>query len=313
MIRKSGHALSDLLSRSWPHESGARLGLAKLAIDTGGEFTAEVYAWSRRQGSAQVMPVKGVERFDRPQPVSGPSYVDATEGGRKIRRGAKLWTVAVSTFKAETYRWLWLDRPTDEALDSGGGYADGFVHLPRGIEAEWVKQLVAEQLVTVNDRRGFARHEWRKLRERNEALDCRVYARAALWVLGADRYGAGFWKRLADQLVETDDGVTPKTRLSTFPAGRRSAPGAYPEHGGRQLDDGVNAWPRLERADRTPRRAGGASAPAVSRASATTAGRWSIAASPRSIAPSPLERELACGGKRRPCGRSASTRTAKGL
>lgn len=219
--------LSELLSQSWPHVSGARLGLARLAIDTGGEFTAEVYAWSRKQSTAQVMPVKGAERFDRPQPVTGPSYVDATEGGRKIRRGAKLWTVAVSTFKAETYRWLWLDRPTDEALATGGGYAGGFVHLPRGIEAEWVKQLVAEQLVTVNDRRGFARHEWRKLRERNEALDCRVYARAARWVLGADRYGAGFWKRLAEQLVETDDSAAvheTNTQVAAPMAGRVPRP-----------------------------------------------------------------------------------------
>ena len=32
--------------------------------------------------------------------------------------------------------------------------------------------------MTVRTRRGFARLEWQKLRERNEALDCRVYARA---------------------------------------------------------------------------------------------------------------------------------------
>jgi phage terminase large subunit GpA-like protein len=53
------------------------------------------------------------------------------------------------------------------------------VHLPRGTDAEWVKQLVGERLVTVKTKRGFSRFEWQKLRERNEALDCRVYARAA--------------------------------------------------------------------------------------------------------------------------------------
>ena len=193
-------SLSALLSRIWPHESGARLGIARIAIDTGGEFTAEVYAWSRRHGFGQVMPVKGFDRFNRPAPVSGPSHVDATEGGKKLRRGARLWSVAVSTFKAETYRWLWLSRPTDEELAAGKPYPDGYVHLPRGVDAEWVKQLVAEQLVTVRDRRGFDKHEWRKLRERNEALDCRVYARAALWVAGADRYGDAFWRRLKEQL-----------------------------------------------------------------------------------------------------------------
>ena len=55
----------------------------------------------------------------------------------------------------------------------------GWAHLPIGIEPEWIKQLVSEQLVTVRDRRGFSRCEWQKLRERNEALDCAVLPRAA--------------------------------------------------------------------------------------------------------------------------------------
>ncbi len=35
------------------------------------------------------------------------------------------------------------------------------------------------------------RQEWAKLRDRNEALDCAVLARAALWLLGADRLLCG--------------------------------------------------------------------------------------------------------------------------
>ena len=37
-----------------------------------------------------------------PAAAPGPTFVDATEGGKRLRRGARLWTVAVSTFKAET-------------------------------------------------------------------------------------------------------------------------------------------------------------------------------------------------------------------
>jgi phage terminase large subunit GpA-like protein len=66
---------------------------------------------------------------------------------------------------------------------------------------EWVKQLVAEHLHQVKDRRGFVRQEWAKLRDRNEALDCAVLARAALWLLGADRYGERFWQRLREDIA----------------------------------------------------------------------------------------------------------------
>ena len=193
------NTLGQLLNQTWPHAHGTQLGLAKLAIDTGYESPA-VYAWARRAGHAQVAPIKGVEGFNRAAPVAGPTHVDVTEGGKKLRRGARLWTIAVATFKSETYRYLRLSTPTEEEIAAGAKCPAGYVHLPRGTEAEWIKQLVAEQLVTVKTKRGFSRLEWQKLRERNEALDCRVYARAAAWIAGADRWTEAMWRNLEQQV-----------------------------------------------------------------------------------------------------------------
>jgi phage terminase large subunit GpA-like protein len=196
-------ALTALLGRTWAHEKGAVMTLAKLAIDTGYE-SAAVHAWARQQGTAQVAPVKGLEGFNRATPVSGPTFVDATVNGRKLKRGARLWSVATATFKAETYRYLRLERPSDEARASGPAHAAGTIHLPDWADSEWLKQLVAEQLVTIRNRRGYARQEWQKMRERNEALDTRIYARAAAWILGADRFDARMWQSLEKQAgVET--------------------------------------------------------------------------------------------------------------
>ena len=103
---------------------------------------------------AQATPVKGVEGFNRSSPVSGPTYVDVTEGSKRIRRGAQLWTVAVSTFKAETYRHLGLPRLTKEELAEGEQFPPGTVHLPDWVDSEWLKQMVAEELVTVRRPRG---------------------------------------------------------------------------------------------------------------------------------------------------------------
>jgi phage terminase large subunit GpA-like protein len=81
-------------------------------------------------GSAQVVAIKGVEGFNRAAPVVGPKYVDATEGGRKIRRGARLWTIAVATFKSETYRFLRLSPPIEDAAPwpAGCGGVGGSAH-----------------------------------------------------------------------------------------------------------------------------------------------------------------------------------------
>ena len=206
--------LTALLSETWLHAGGGTMSLARLAVDTGYEAPA-VYAWARKMGHGQVAPVKGMRGFERSTPVSGPTYVDATEGGRRLRRGARLWTVSVAVFKSETYRFLRLDRPTDEELKGGAGYPEGFVHLSTGADAEWVKQLTAEQLVTVRNRRGFSSLEWQKLRERNEALDCRVYARAAAWIAGIDRFREKHWTRLEEALASTGGRDAPKTVSQT--------------------------------------------------------------------------------------------------
>lgn len=95
--------LTAFLATTWPHEGGARMALARLAIDTGdGATTDAVYGWCRRMGHGQVIAIKGVGGFDRATPVDGPTYVDVTEGGRKFRRGVRLWKVAGAVFKSET-------------------------------------------------------------------------------------------------------------------------------------------------------------------------------------------------------------------
>jgi phage terminase large subunit GpA-like protein len=62
--------------------------------------------------------------------------------------------------------------------DAGPGYC----HFPEDREEEWFHQLTAEKLMT-RYVKGFPVREWHKTRPRNEALDCRGYALAALKIL----------------------------------------------------------------------------------------------------------------------------------
>lgn len=102
----------------------------------------------------------------------------------------------------------------------------GTIHLPDWADSEWLKQLV-----TIRDKRGYAWQEWQKLRERNEALDTRVYARAAAWILGADRFDERMWRQLEKQAGVEPPGVALAeapyaAQNKTEPqAGRITAPG----------------------------------------------------------------------------------------
>jgi phage terminase large subunit GpA-like protein len=109
--------LSAFLGQTWEHASGYRMALARMAIDSGdGVTTDAVYSWVRAARRGQVIAIKGVAGFDRSTPVDGPTYVEVTEAGRKLRRGVQLWKVAGTVFKSETYRLLRLIAPTDEEL-----------------------------------------------------------------------------------------------------------------------------------------------------------------------------------------------------
>ena len=71
-------------------------------------------------------------------------------------------------------------------------------------------------------KRGFSRLEWQKLRERNEALDCRVYARAAAWIAGADRWTDGMWRNLEQQIgapTDVEEQATEPDAVPTIIAG----------------------------------------------------------------------------------------------
>lgn len=183
-------AAAELLTKNWPCADGGTMPISVACADTGGQDTAAIYGHIRRLRLPALRAIKGVPGWAKASPVLGPTTVDARLDGRKLAGGLKLWTVVVSTFKAELYGAL-------HKVRDGDGYPPGWVHIPEGADVEWVKQLAAEELRTVKDRRGFSRQEWAPLRDRNEALDCAVYARAALWLAGADRYGERFWTERA--------------------------------------------------------------------------------------------------------------------
>jgi phage terminase large subunit GpA-like protein len=179
--------LTGLLNETFTTASGLELPIMQLAIDSG-FATTEVYHWARRQGG-RVLVIKGDSRA--PALLGAASPVDVGPLGAKIKRGIRVWPVNSGMAKEELYRWLRLERPTDEDLASGVPFPAGYCHFPKYSE-EYFKQITAEQLVTKLVK-GYRRHEWQKMRERNEALDCRVYARAAAGRIGIDRFQEKHW------------------------------------------------------------------------------------------------------------------------
>jgi phage terminase large subunit GpA-like protein len=228
--------LDAVLAKDWPHISGHTLPIRVMAVDAG-YATQDVYAWARQHPQASWGPAGAAARQPRTAvAVKGRdqdtalllSVSRADAGGR--RRGLRVWSVGTPVAKGELYRWLKLEWPTEEAIEAGATFPPGCCHFPQYSE-EYFKQLTAERLVT-RIVKGFPRASWEKeAGRRNEALDCRVYARAAAAIYGLDRFEEQHWRRMEAALArsaEDDDHNEPaRPRQSIRPPARRVIHSGY--------------------------------------------------------------------------------------
>lgn len=182
--------LSEFSKRYFEHSSGVMLPISRFAIDSG-FATQQVYNWVRKQPINFAMAIKGTD--SGVTPLGLPTRVDLNINGKRLRRGAKVWSVGTSILKSELYQFLRLTQNEDES------YPAGYCHFPK-YDSEYFKQLTAEQLVTKMVR-GYQKREWQKTRERNETLDCRVYARAASISFGIEQFTETKWRNLEKALI----------------------------------------------------------------------------------------------------------------
>lgn len=184
--------LEALLVQTWPTTSGQRMPIRMMAVDSGYN-TQRVYSWVRKFPRDRVIAVKGNDSM--PVMIGTPKHVDVNFQGKKISRGLLLWSIGVNILKSETYGFLKLRRSPDAA-----GFPAGYCHFPE-YDQEAFKQLTAEHVVIRKNGKGFSVPTWEKVRDRNERLDARVYARAAASVLGVDRLQDEDWDALKALVV----------------------------------------------------------------------------------------------------------------
>jgi phage terminase large subunit GpA-like protein len=155
--------------------------------------------------------------------IGTPTAIDVSQGGKKLRRGIKVFTVAVGIAKLEFYNNL---RKGADVNEDGVTtvFPAGFVHLPK-IDAEFIQQLCAEQLITRRDRNGFPVREWQKMRERNEALDCAVYAYAMACYLGAQSMREPAWAKREERIAPKEPDLF---AMAPAPAANQSADAGKP-------------------------------------------------------------------------------------
>lgn len=175
--------LDTLVKKSYKLATGPAIGISRLCIDAGYN-TTNVHNWARGYPTSRISCIVG--RDNQKSVVSVPVRVEV-KGGKSSAHGLKSYPVGSGTVKQELYGFL--RQPTPEP---NMGTPFGYCHFPEAYDDKYFLELTAEELCK-EARRGFPVYVWRKIRERNEALDCRVYARAAAELFGISRFSEADW------------------------------------------------------------------------------------------------------------------------
>ncbi len=164
---ESWQKLTEVLDRQYERPDGVRLHVAGVGLDTG-YATDAAYAYVKSNKFANLYALKGSSTRGAPL-VGRPT----TKSKRKGHLGLELYPVGGDTAKDTIAARLQVKEP-----------GPGFCHFPDDRDTHFFDMLTAEERVTLYTK-GVPYHAWRlkKGKRRNEALDCRVYAYAALHIL----------------------------------------------------------------------------------------------------------------------------------
>ena len=150
--------IDELLEREWKLKNGRSLRIAAGFMDSGGHFTQDVYRGCWARTSRKLFPIKGEGGENK-------AYVRLSKTS-----GKPLFLIGVNSGKEAIMHAT--------TIENAGAR---FMHFPLkqscGYDMEFCKGLLSEHVVF---RRSGGKNilEWKKDYARNEALDCRNYARA---------------------------------------------------------------------------------------------------------------------------------------
>ncbi len=149
---------------------GSEMPVHATCVDSGGHHTQAVYRFCAERLRRRVYAIKGLGGSGKP--------VWPKRSSKNNKARANLFMVGVDAAKDSIYARLKIDQP-----------GPGYCHFPKGRDPQWFEQLTSEQIQTKYVK-GFPQRVYvLPSGKRNEALDLRVYAYAALQSLSV-RWGA---------------------------------------------------------------------------------------------------------------------------
>lgn len=149
-------ALDEWWKQNWLHENGLMLRIVQLTVDTGGHHTKEAYAWVKEREMFRVAATKGSSQPGHPL-IGRPTTSNLGV--------VQLYPVGTDSAKDTLFSRLKLTV-----------HGPGYCHHPAALEYDktYFDQLTAEQKFSKYDKGVLKGTYYKKVRDRNEALDLKV-------------------------------------------------------------------------------------------------------------------------------------------
>lgn len=159
--------LEHYLCKEFHYEDGSRLLISSTCIDSGGHHTDDVYSYCKVREHRRIYAIKG---------KGGTGIPFIHKYGRSNKQNVLLFILGVDSGKETLLSRLKINYQDEP------GYCHFPVEEQKGYGEGYFKALTSERKVKKYIR-GQVKIEWKKKGRRNEALDVRNYATAALEIL----------------------------------------------------------------------------------------------------------------------------------
>jgi len=156
------NVLDTTLLQSFKHPLSGDMVIRSTCVDSGGHYTQQVYNYCKTRAGRRIFAIKGIGGEGKPI-VGRPTKNNIGK--------INLFPVGTDTAKELIFARLKIRE-----------FGPGYCHFSTQNSEEYFRMLTSEKKVT-RYFKGRPRREWIKIRQRNEALDCRVYAIAAFSIL----------------------------------------------------------------------------------------------------------------------------------
>lgn len=159
--------IDDALNKEYAYKDGEKLCISCACIDSGGHYTDEVYKFCKAREHKRIFAIKGYGG-------TGKSFIG--KASRNNKEKAVLFPLNVDSGKETLMSRLKIE-------EIGPGYCHFSGESDKGYNRDYFKGLTAERKV-MRYVKGVPRFDWvKKKGQRNEPLDLRNYATAALEIL----------------------------------------------------------------------------------------------------------------------------------